>query len=254
MATLPLDVEIVGSGPDLVLLHSLLTDRTSYGALAGRLAGRCRLIAVNLPGFGASPPAVPLDGHADRLAALFDRLGLPPSTDILGNGLGGFVGLRMAIRHGTRFRRLVLIGSAVAFPEPGRAAFRAMADTAEASGLAPLADAAMLRMFPPEFAAARPAVVADRRAVFLTIDARVFAEAARALARLDLSSDLDRVRNPVLVVVGEHDSATGAPLGRDLAARLPDGRLAVLAGAGHAPHIQAPDTLVAAIAPFLGLG
>lgn len=253
MAAPRLDVEIVGDGPDLVLLHSLLTDRTSYAALVDRLAGQRRLILVNLPGFGTSPPAEPLDGTADAVAGLLDDLGLSSETNVLGNGLGGFVGLTMAIRHGARFGRLVLIGSAIAFPEPGRATFRAMAEKAETAGMAPLADAAMLRMFPPDYIEANPAVIADRKAVFTAIDPQVFAAACRALAALDLSPDLDRVRNPVLVVVGEHDSATGSSLGRDLAAGLPDAQVIELAGAGHAPHMQAPDALVRAIGPFLDL-
>jgi 3-oxoadipate enol-lactonase len=95
-----MDVEIVGEGPDLVLLHSLLTDRTSYAALAARLAPQRRLTLVNMPGFGASPPAEPLAGYADRIADLLDELGLSPETDVLGNGLGGFVGLTLALRHG----------------------------------------------------------------------------------------------------------------------------------------------------------
>ncbi|MBZ0228761.1 MAG: hypothetical protein K8F58_09980, partial [Bauldia sp.] len=82
MAEPKLDVEIIGSVPDLVLLHSLLTDRTSYQALGRRIAAERRLILVNLPGFGASPAAAPFSGHADRIAELFDDLGLPPTTDI----------------------------------------------------------------------------------------------------------------------------------------------------------------------------
>jgi len=252
MAAPRLDIEIVGSGPDLVLLHSLLTDRTSYKALVGRLAGERRLILVNLPGFGTSSPAEPLAGYADAVLGLFDDLDLPSETDIVGNGLGGFVGLTMAVRNGNKFNRLVLIGSAVAFPEAGRATFRAMAEKAEAAGMAPLADAAMLRMFPQDYIHANPGVIADRKAVFIAIDPHVFAVACRALATLDLAPDLDRIRNPVLVVVGEHDSATGSSLGHDLAARLPNAQVIELACAGHAPHMQAPDALIKAIGPFMG--
>ncbi|MCB1486697.1 MAG: alpha/beta fold hydrolase [Bauldia sp.] len=254
MAGQDLEVEIVGSGPDLVLLHSLLTDRTSYAALVDRLKNRRRLVLFNMPGFGSSPRAEPLAGYADRIVEAFDALGLPPETDVLGNGLGGFVGLTMALRHGERFNRLVLIGSAIAFPEAGRATFRAMADKAESIGMAPLADAAMLRMFPQDYIDANPAVIEDRKQVFVAIDPQVFAAACRSLAALDLAPDLDRITNPVLVVVGEHDSATGSSLGHELAARLPDGQVIELAGAGHAPHMQAPDALVRAMAPFLGLG
>ncbi len=253
MAKARLDIEIVGEGRDLVLLHSLLADRSSFAPLAERLARECRLILVNLPGFGTSPAAEPLDGYAEAVAGLFDDLALGPQTDVLGNGLGGFVGLRLAIGHGDRFDRLVLVGSAVAFPEEGRATFRAMADKAEAEGMAPLAGAAMLRMFPQAYIDANPDAIAERTKTFNAIDRLVFAAACRALATLDLAPDLERVRNRVLIVAGEADGATPPALGRDLAARLPNATIIVLPGLGHAPHIQNPDALVAAIGPFLGV-
>jgi pimeloyl-ACP methyl ester carboxylesterase len=67
---------------------------------------------------------------------------------VLGNGLGGSVALHLAIRHGHRFARMVLVGSAIAFPEAGRATFRALADRVAQGGMAAVADAAMRRMFP----------------------------------------------------------------------------------------------------------
>src|SRR5690606_20426215 len=70
-----LDVEIVGKGRGLVLLHSLLSDRTSYEPLAARIAGERRLVLLNLPGFGASPPAgAALADYADAVAQVFDDL------------------------------------------------------------------------------------------------------------------------------------------------------------------------------------
>jgi 3-oxoadipate enol-lactonase len=215
---------------------------------------RRRLILVNLPGFEASPPAGPgLEDYADAVARLFDDLALPPATDVLGNGLGGFVALHLAIRHGEKFERMVLVGSAVAFPEPGRAIFRALADKAPRGGMAALAPVAIRRMFPESFIAAEPEVVAGREAVFRRIDPEVFAAACRALATLDLAPDLSRVGNPALIVVGEQDEATPPALGQALAKGLADARLVLLPGLGHCPHIQDPDALVAAIGPFLGL-
>src|SRR5918996_1571668 len=164
------DVEILGEGRDLVLLHSLLSVRTSFEPLAARIAGERRLILVNLPGFGRSPPAGPaLGDYADAIAAMFDDLALPPTTDVLGNGLGGKV---------------------------------------EENGMGAVVDAAMRRMFPHEFIAANPEIVAGREAVFRRIDPGVFAAACRALAALDLSADLARIRNPTLIVVGARDEAT----------------------------------------------
>ena len=249
-----LDVEIVGAGRNLVLLHSLLSDRRSYRALAGRLAGERRLILVNMPGFGASPAgAAPVDGYADAIANLFDDLALPRDTDIVGNGLGGFVALSLAIRHGERFDRAVLIGGAVAFPEAGRATFRALAEKAERDGMAALADTAVRRMFADAYVATHPEVAAELKSVFAGLDPRVFAAAARALAALDFGPDLGRIANPVLVVAGELDGATPPALGRELARRIPGAAMIELPGLGHCPHIQDADAVIRAVSPFLGL-
>ena len=254
MSALRLDVEMVGDGRELVLLHSLLSDRTSFEPLAARIAGERRLVLVSLPGFGTSPPTGPaLTDYADAVAGAFEDLALPPETDVLGNGLGGFVALHLAIRHGSRLARLVLVGSAIAFPEAGRATFRALADKVEREGMAAVVDAAMRRMFPADFIAANPEVVAGREAVFRRLDPEVFAAACRALAALDLGDDLARIRNPTLVVVGGQDQATPPALGRALAERLANARIVEMPGLGHCPHIQDPDAFVARIAPFLGL-
>jgi 3-oxoadipate enol-lactonase len=250
-----LDVEITGEGRDLVLLHSLLSDRGSFEPLAERIGGERRLILVSLPGFGKSLPAGPaLGDYADAVARAFDDLALPPEADVLGNGLGGFVALKLASRHGHRFARMVLVGSAIAFPEAGRATFRALAEKVEREGMAAVAGAAMRRMFPEPFIAAHPEVVALREAAFQRIDPNVFAAACRALAALDLGDELAHIKNPTLIVVGAEDQATPPALGRALADRLADARVILLPGLGHCPHIQDPDAFVAAIASFLGLG
>jgi 3-oxoadipate enol-lactonase len=206
-----------------------------------------------MPGFGTSPEAEPLSGYADRIADTFEAMGIGPDVDVIGNGLGGFVGLTMALRHGALFDRLVVVGSAIRFPDQGRAVFRAMADRAESDGMTALADQAMLRMFTADFIAANPQRIAPLREVFLSIRPNVFAAACRALAALDLADDLASIRNPVQVIVGEHDSATSANLGAELAAALPQAQLTILSGGSHAPHLQDPEAFVAAMAPFLGL-
>jgi 3-oxoadipate enol-lactonase len=249
-----LDLDIRGQGRDLVLLHTLLSERTSDEPLAARIEDQRRQILVNLPGFGRSPPAgaTPAD-HAHALAELFDELALPSETDVLGNGLGGFVALALAARHGVRFARLVLIGSAIAFSEAGRATFRALADKVERDGMAAVVGAAMRRMFPEAFIQANPAIIAEREAVFTRIDPKVFAASCRALAALDLSDELARIRNPTLIVVGAEDQATPPALARALAERLVSAELTLMPGLGHCPHIQDPDAFVGAVAAFLGL-
>jgi 3-oxoadipate enol-lactonase len=204
----------------------------------------------NLPGFGASPAtAASLDDHADAVAGLFDDLGLAPDTDVLANGLGSFVASKLAIRHGSRFNRMVLVGSGIAFPDVGRATFRALADKVDSEGMA-VADAATKRMFPDAFIAANPAVVAERERVFKAIDPKVFAASCRLLAALNLGPDLAKIRNPTMVVIGLEDGATPPAIGRS--SRRAFRRPRYRDGGRRCCHIRCPG-FVAAIAPFLGL-
>src|SRR5258708_15656889 len=82
-----LDVVRQGTGRNLVLLHSLLSDRTAFDRIAPRLAAERTVWLVNLPGFGASAPAGPtLEDFADRIAEQLQALGLSGPTDLVGHG------------------------------------------------------------------------------------------------------------------------------------------------------------------------
>jgi 3-oxoadipate enol-lactonase len=254
MSASRLDVETIGGGPPLLLLHSLLSDRTSFVRLARLIAGERRSLMVSLPGFGMSPRSEPwIDAYAEQVAELCEELKLPADTDVLGNGLGAFIALKAASRHGERFRRLVLAGCGVAFPEADRTLFRNMAEKAERDGMEGLVEPATRRMLSARFIAANPDAVAERQAAFRAIPADVFAAACRALSTLDLAPELSHIRNPTLVVVGSLDPATPPSLGRDLAGRLPNARMVEMRGIGHAPHLEDPEAFLSVVGPFLGL-
>ena len=249
-----LDVAQTGRGRDLVLLHSLLSDRSAFDRIAPRLAGERRLWLVNLPGFGASAPAGPeLDDVADRIAAELPRLGLAHPADLLGNGFGGFVAVALAARHGALFDRLVLVDTGAAIPPAGKAAFHAMAERVEAQGMEAILQIALQRMFPDDFLAAHPEIAAERKASLRAARPEQFAAACRALARFDRRASLAGIRNPTLVVVGLRDTATPPALSRELAAGIPGARLVELPQCGHSPHIQDPAGFWDAIKPFLRL-
>jgi pimeloyl-ACP methyl ester carboxylesterase len=85
----------VGSGPPLVLLHALGTDRHMWDPVLERLAAEREVFAVDMPGFGASPqidPAAP----ADLAEAIHAGLGLD-RPHVAGNSLGGWVALELAL-------------------------------------------------------------------------------------------------------------------------------------------------------------
>jgi pimeloyl-ACP methyl ester carboxylesterase len=89
-----------GSGPTLVLLHALGLSRSAWDPVVPALAERFDVVAVDLPGFGASPPLPPTtpaspEALAAAVGALLDELGLT-APHVVGNSLGGWVALELA--------------------------------------------------------------------------------------------------------------------------------------------------------------
>jgi 3-oxoadipate enol-lactonase len=258
MATLTLDgLEVEyrqsGAGPDLFLLHSLLTEMSVFDQVLPALAARHRVTSVNLPGFGASAP-LPLHTvaeHAEHVANVIAALQLPASTAVFGNGFGAFVALELAIRHGARFRRLLVADTVPAFPEAGRVPFRDMAQKVRAGGMETVLDAAIGRMFPPAFQQAHPGVVAARKAALGKVDPQCFARACLALAQMDLTRKLPGIRNPTLVMCGTLDLTTPPALAQQVAQAIPGADYREIADSGHCPMLEQPALLVSLMEDFL---
>lgn len=248
------DIISLGEGPALVLLHSLLIDRSAFDRVAPELARSRRVHLVALPGFDGSTPAGPaVEDYADRIADALRLLRLGPGSAVLGNGFGGFVALALAARHGGLFEKLLLVDTAARFPAAARSAFAVMADKVAAGGMGEVAEIAARRIFHDAYLAAYPEAVAERRAVLLRFDPQSFIAACRALERVDLAGELARIANPTLVVVGELDAATPLDLARQLARDIRQARFVPLPGCGHCPPLEQPQAFLAAVGPFLDL-
>jgi 3-oxoadipate enol-lactonase len=249
-----LDIIESGAGKPIVLLHSLLADRAIFDKIVPILARQRRVIVPDLPGFGGSSSAgATIEGIADRIAGLFDALELGTTADVLGNGFGGFVASALAIRHGATFDRLILADTGVGFTPEGKQSFFAMAERVRQSGMEAIVDVALKRLFPEDFIAANPTIMAERRAALVKTNPEFFAEACHALAALDLTAHIGTIRNPSLVVVGELDAATPPEMARALAKALPGAALIEMPGCGHAPMAQAPEAFIKVISKFLDL-
>jgi pimeloyl-ACP methyl ester carboxylesterase len=248
-----LDVLQTGSGRDLVLLHSLLTDRSAFDLVAPGLAKTRHLTLVNLPGYGASGPAGPeVENYADRIAGLFSALRLPRETDVLGNGFGGFISIALAARHGAKFDRLIVADALASFPEPARQPLRNLAAKVAQEGMAGALDIAIRRMFPETFIAAHPQVASERRRVLeKEADAKCFQRACLMLAKLDFTPVLGQIRNPTLVMAGALDQTTPPTLARELANGIPGAKFLEIPGCGHCPQIENPRAFINAVNAFL---
>ena len=249
----PFEYSQGGSGPDLLLVHSLLTDDTVFERVLPSLCASHRVTTLNLPGFGATVPVAlnSVADHADWLAEAMDALRLPPTTDVFGNGFGAFVVLELAIRHGARLGHVMVADVVPAFPDPAKVPFRTMAAKVREGGMQTILDTAVGRMFPPAFQASEADVVAFRRERLARVDAQCFARACLGLAELDLTPRLGSIRNRTLVMCGSLDQTTPPALARQVAAAIPGARYEDIADSGHCPMLEQPKALVAAMRSFV---
>ncbi len=248
-----MEYEQAGSGPDLLLVHSLLTEMTVFEPVLAALTTRHRVTRVNLPGFGASSPVdfKGLAGVADQLARCIKALDLPESTAVFGNGFGAFVVLKLAIRHPEVFGPLLVADTGAMFPETGRAPFRGMAQAVTAKGMSAVLDTAIGRMLPPAYAEKHPDVVAERKRRLGAVDAGCFARACLALAEMDLRADLPGVKKKALVMCGALDMTTPPAMAREVAALIPGACYEEIADSGHCPMLEQPAVLARLINEFL---
>lgn len=253
-----LAVRVAGDGPALVLLHGFTGSAAAWGAHLEAFAAGRRVIAVDLPGHGASPP--PVGGLWDVADAVLEAVGRRgvARADWLGYSLGGRVAMHVALRHPDRVDRLVLESASPGLDDAAARAARAadddaLADAIERDGLPAFVDRWLAQ---PLFAsqARLPAPVrAAERARRLTASPVGLAAALRAMSvgrQEPLLSSLAQFRPPTLLLVGADDAAYRAHAAR-MAAVLPDARIVVVPAAGHATHLENPAAFRAAVDAFL---
>lgn len=249
------DVVQAGDGPDLVLLHSLLAERSVFDRALPDLASDYRVTLPNLPGFGGTPPLESdnptVADYADRIAEVMDELDLPPDTAVLGNGAGGFMAVALGIRHGGRIGKLVLADTGPGFPDAAKAPLRLLADRVEEAGMDVVLDAAMARMFPAPYIAANPEIIAERKAALGACDPKAFAATARALANVEMAGEIGGIDNPTMVMVGLEDATTPPAMSYALHEGIAGSTLVEIPGCGHCPQIQARDIFVSELKAFL---
>ena len=245
-----------GSGPPLVLVHSLLTDARAFDPVVPRLSSRFELHRVSLPGFGDSEPlperSATLFEIAGALAEALEADGITgPDLAVAGNGFGSFVCVALAAAHGDLFGPLIVANGGAAFSTERRAAFTTMSDLVSDSGMEAVVEVAVRRIFTSEYLEAHPEASAERRAVLLEIDPGAFAASCRALRDMDLRPQLGAIRNPTLVIAGAADTTTPPEMGAELAAGLQDAEFVVLENCGHCPPLEKPAEFCEAVEAFL---
>ena len=222
-----LSIVEIGRGMPFLFLHGWGTNRSTFYPLMERLNSFGRLIALDFPGFGDSPPPPETWGtgeYAECLFALIASLGLPPCWAVA-HSFGGRVALRLAHAHPEALQGLVLIASAGLRRKPPlrrRLRVSVIRSLARAAAYLPspvgpsIHDALYRRIASRDYLEA-----GDLRSTFV----RVVNE--------DLSPLLPAISLPVLLIYGSDDRETPPWIGRRFAELLSASEYVELPGFDH---------------------
>ncbi|MDA0163772.1 2-succinyl-6-hydroxy-2,4-cyclohexadiene-1-carboxylate synthase [Solirubrobacter ginsenosidimutans] len=235
--------------PALVLLHGFTQTRQSWRRTAQALQGRYRALVPDLPGHGQAAHRTP---SFDACAAYVRALSPARTFTLAGYSMGGRIALHTALTLGPEIvTRLVLVGASPGLADPAARAERRAADDALADRLETLDIETFAREWGSQslFAGQPERVAAAAYADRLRNTPQGLASALRGLGTgvmEPLWERLGELAIPVTLVVGERDAKFRATA-EAMLARLPNARLVVVEGAGHAVQLEMPAAVADAI-------
>ncbi|NHZ72594.1 MAG: alpha/beta fold hydrolase, partial [Aquificales bacterium] len=251
-----------------ILIHGWSSSWYAVSPLLGLLAQRFHCIAVDLPGYGKSPPmteSTTIPGYADLIADLIEQVSDGPVV-LVGHSMGGMISITLSLNYPVLVERMVLLSPTVSGRlsnsinlfiaptlmerfRPGSVLVGSVERT-----IVGLTDRLM-----------RPVSFADRTGVTaedykrIRSDARrpgqgrVRAECFWAMRDNDLSGQLSQIDTPALILWGAEDNTVPLRDAGVVADEWPEADLRILPKAGHWPQFETADTTRRMMAAYLGL-
>jgi pimeloyl-ACP methyl ester carboxylesterase len=254
-----------GEGPDVALcLHGLGGTKASFLPTVAALAGRYRVVAMDLPGFGESdkPIGAPYDAEWFARSAFdaLDALGVE-SAHFVGNSMGGRVAIEAGLVDRERVRGMVLLSPALAWLRDRRWAPVVRLLRPELGLLQvtprPVVERIVRRLIPGGGTGWAAAGVDEFLRAYLTPRGRAAFYAAARNIYLDephgddgFWSRLGGLSNDAMFVWGRRDSLVPIAFMKHVERALPSARHVELE-CGHVPQLERPRETHAAMLEFL---
>lgn len=246
-----LNYKLEGEGENVVLLHPVGLDLTCWDEVAAKLAGKYRVLRVDLRGHGASPRVdreLELADFASDVNELINEINFAP-TAMVGLSFGGMVTQAYALDFPEGLSKLVVAACPCTLPEPVRLALRDRGRAALRHGMDSQIEETLQRWFTPQFI--EHGDVKRIRDRLSTTDPAAWNSAWHAIANVDTVVRLHEIRLPTLCIAGELDPASPPAALGEIAGRLPDAKLIVLPNTPHMMQIERPDLMTSALSSFL---
>jgi len=246
-----------GPGEPIVFSHGLLWNTTLFAPQVAALKDRYRCISYDHRGQGQSADdrrkVIDMDLLTADAVGLIHALGLG-AVHFCGLSMGGFVGMRLAARHPTLVRSLILCETS-AGPEPAENAPRYKRLNLAARWLGPrVVMPAVMPILFGRTSLTDPAREAQRREWKRQLNRNrrsIWRAVNGVILRDPVERELPGIVAPTLVIVGNEDVATVPAKAQQIASLIPGATLCVLEGAGHSSTVEQPEAVNARIGRFL---
>lgn len=245
-----------GQGVPIVFAHGLCFSTAMYQPQVDALRDDFRCIRFDFRGQGRSEvteSGYDMDTLSEDAASLIEALGAAP-CHFVGLSMGGFVGLRLAIRRPQLLRSLTLLDSSAQPEVPAHArAYRRLNFIARWFGLRPVIGRAEQILYGQSVLqdAARAEELARWRAGILASDRIGLNRAVvGVIEREGVEADLHKIDLPVLIAVGEEDVATTPDKSRFMHEQIRGSRMQLIQGAGHTPTLEQPEAVTQLLRQF----
>ena len=255
-----LNVELVGSGMPLVLLHGFTGSNATWKAHESALAG-FQLIEMEMLGHGQSeapdePGRYDLTFCAQDITAVLDQLGIERAA-VLGYSMGGRAALHFAIHQPQRVSALILESATPGLKEAAERAARVEADNTLADFIENKGLAAFVERWEslPMWHSQQNLPETVREALHqqrLQNRPTGLANSLRGLGtgvQAPLWDRLPEITVPTLLIAGALDIKFSA-IAREMHPAISNSQLAIIEGAGHAVHLEQPQAFDQLIQQF----
>ena len=243
----------IGEGPPLVFVHGLSGAWQNWLEQIPHFARTHRVVAVDLPGFGASPMPpweISIPAYGRFLRDFCERLEIEHCA-LVGNSMGGFIATEVAIAEADRVDRLGLVSAAgITWARARREPATMLARVGRAA--APLAVKYQLsgirrpRLRHRSFRGVFHDPNALRREllwenVVPALQSPGYFDAMTTLVGYDIRDRLEEIEDPTLIVWGRNDRVVPVPAALSYRKRIGDNaELHIFDGCGHVPQMERP--------------
>ena len=248
-----LNYTVEGSGPWMVMSHSLACDSSMWDEQAAVFRRNFKVLRFDTRGHGQSDAPegeYTLDMLAYDVHGLLQGLGVE-RCHWVGLSMGGMIGQTFALKFPRMFATMVLADTTSRYAPEALPLWQGRIKTAQEKGMEALVESTLGRWFTEPFRKSHPEVTARVSAMIRATPVPGYVGCCQAIPRINVTERLKEIKCPSLVIVGEQDAGTPVAMAREIQAALPKSELAIIPSASHLSNMEQPAAFTRALTTFL---